>query len=288
MKFIHTFWSKPLYENLVNGFDESLKNTLYDYGCSVSCIHKHNEKIVLYTDKRGAELLSILPYDDIIIIDNDELQNISISFPAQMKFYALKNCDLGDILIDGDLFLWKPTSVQMITDSTEDIVYSFFEPYDYILNSPYIKIANKLLRELSKIEDEIKEPYHIPKFPDEYYYFNTSLMKINNQELKDKYVNDYFYYMEKTKNLDFNNLWFDLILEQMFLTQLVEHKNYSSKAIIDGFFVDPKADERAIDIGFTHLGASKTKLLKCAELILKENDIQLYKIITNKYNEIIS
>lgn len=289
MKFIHTFWSKPLYENLVKGFDESLKNILYNYACSVSCIHKFNEKIVLYTDKKGAELLTFLPYDDIIIIEDKEMDETSISFPAQMKFYALRDCELGDVIIDGDLFLWKQEAIDIVKEAKEDVVYSFFEPYLCILTqNNYVIICNHLLHKFSILEHEIEPPYYLPKYPDEYEYFNTSLMKINNQELKDKYVNDYFLYREKYKKVDFENVWADLLIEQLFLTQLVKNKNYTSKPIIKNFFINhEESNNYARQIGFVHLGSNKTPYFDFTFNILSNNDRVLCDKVAERYNEII-
>ena len=69
MKYIHTFWSKPLFENKFNEFNISLDTILLDYAFSVDCIHKIDHKIVLFADEMGAELLSFIPYDEVHIVE---------------------------------------------------------------------------------------------------------------------------------------------------------------------------------------------------------------------------
>ena len=103
MRFVHTFWSKPLYNNKFNTFNNSLKCILSNYGYSVACVKSFGEKIILYTDEKGAELLSFIPYDEVIIING--LEGESIHCAAQLKFEALKLYQDGDVLIDGDLFI---------------------------------------------------------------------------------------------------------------------------------------------------------------------------------------
>ena len=38
MRFVHTFWSKPLYNNKFNTFNNSLNCILSNYGYSAACI----------------------------------------------------------------------------------------------------------------------------------------------------------------------------------------------------------------------------------------------------------
>ena len=75
MKFIHTFWSKPL---LLKRFRESDKEViLYNYACSVASVKHFGHNIEWYTEEYGKELLGYLPYDNIHIIDNVKNDNIA-------------------------------------------------------------------------------------------------------------------------------------------------------------------------------------------------------------------
>jgi hypothetical protein len=52
-----------------------LKITLVDHAYSVECIHKFGHTITLYTDEKGYEILKPIPYDEVIIIDNNISKN---------------------------------------------------------------------------------------------------------------------------------------------------------------------------------------------------------------------
>ena len=57
-------------------------------------------------------------------------------------------------------------------------------------------------------------------------------------------------------DFNFENSWPDLIIEQRHLTQLLKSSNYKVKLIADDF-PSPSANEKCLDIGFTHLGSVK-------------------------------
>lgn len=280
MKFIHTFWSKPLFNNKFDSFNNSLTNILMDYACSASFVHKYGEKIVLYADKIGARLLSCIPYDEVYIIDG--LDGESIHFAAQIKFEALKRCDLGDVIIDGDLFLRKKEAIDYIRDIKEDVSYSFYEPYKYVLRSPQtLETMDKLVEDMSGVK--YKKPYKLPTTIREFSYTNTSMMKFNNKKILDKYIKQYYYHKEVLKDCKFRG-WPDLMIEQRFLTILIESSNCSYKPVIDNYYEDPNANQRALDLGFTHLGSNKSQYLKWVAEMLKENDEQLYNIVLKQIN----
>lgn len=290
MRFIHTFWSKPLYENMFGDFETSLNNILIDYACSAACVHKNGREIILYADKRGAELLSIIPYDKVVIVD--DMDNESISFAAQIKFKALKEIELGDAIIDGDLFLKERECVDIIESSTEDVIYSFFEPYLYTLStSGLLEMNNGLVKSLHGVE--FKEPYKLPLLLEDYGWMNLSLMCIRNQGLKDKYIEQYEYHKNLLSKIDFKKfssklIWPDVIIEQYFLTLLTRFGNYSTKPIIENFFYDQKANDYALKIGFTHLGSAKTQFLQYIEMLLKELNPVLHQKTKNRINKIIN
>lgn len=272
MKFIHTFWSKPLFNNKFDKFNNSLTNILLDYACSASFIRKYGEKIVLYTDKQGARLLSHIPYDDVYIIDG--LDNESIHFAAQIKFEALKRCDLGDVIIDGDLFLRKKEAIDYIKNITEDVSYSFYEPYKYVLKDERsLDIMDNLIHDMNCVK--YKKPYKLPTSIREFAYTNTSLMKFNNKNIRDKYIKQYYYHKDQLKDCKFTS-WPDIIIEQRFLTILIEESGCTHRPVIDNYYIDSEANNRAIELGFTHLGSNKSQYIKWVTEMLKENDEQLY------------
>lgn len=278
MKFIHTFWSKPLIETKFADYNNWLTMTLITYSYSCYCIKKLDQKIELYADKLGAEILSFLPYDNIHIIEG--LEDESVHFAAQIKFHALKNCDLGDVLIDGDTFIQKEQTIKYIEELLQeknDLIYSFIEPSEYTLSTKNTLNYNKMLEFVNQHNITFNEPFIWPTKKEEYLWFNCSFMCLNNKELKDKYLEQYFKHKDMLKHIDFKNTWPDVIIEQRFLTLLC--KDYKTAPIIKDFYFDTKANEKALDIGFTHLGSAKFLALKqIAEKLLKENTI-LYKLV---------
>lgn len=281
MKFIHTFWSKPLFNNKFNKFETLIKCTLLDYAYSAHCVKKFGEKIILFADKKGAEILSPIPYDEVHIIDN--LDEESVHFAAQIKFIALKNSNLGDVLIDGDLFLQKEDCIDILKEKIKnnDVVYSFFEPYEYVIRGSmknyYIDLINKMNIDI------YKKPYKLPIKYKDLYWMNTSLMGFTNQTLKDEYINQYYHHKSFLKDIEFNHTWPDIIIEQHFLTLLC--KNYKSSPIIENFYYDLGANQHALNIGFTHLGSLKPNYNDFCNDKLKEENPQLCRnlwIMINK------
>ena len=288
MKYIHTFWSKPLVEKKFADYNTSLIITLTTYTYSVECVHKLGEIIELYTDEFGAELLSFIPYDKVHIING--LDNENIHFAAQIKFHALKNCELGDILIDGDLFLRKPEAnniIKLYVNQGHDIVYSFFEPSECTLNTEEkVNLNTNSIKKIKENNIVFEEPFYWPCKYEDFAWMNCSLMSFNNQELKDKYIEQYFKHKELLNDIDWGEIWPDVVIEQRFLTLLCE--KYNTKPILENFYFNPKTESNAILLGFTHLGSIKYAWHNTlVSIIKKENPLLLNNIITqvNKYKK---
>ena len=286
MTFIHTFYSEPLFKGKFEKFEISLNNILWDYAYSLICVHKHNHKIKLFTDSRGKELLSFLPYDDIIVIDDFTTTH---HFAASFKFYALKQCELGDILIDGDLFLEKEKVFNVIKLSKHDVLNSFIENNDYIFNLPSVNGFDSQKTYFETLFGKINTKndllwYKLPEL-DKLEYFNTSLLRINNQQLKDRYVEQYFYHTSLLSDVDFEKTWPDFIIEQYFLGEIVKDGNYSAKQIIVNF---PQGSEWENKLGFAHLGGEKTKYLPEVRQRLYNKDKNIYLTTNMKIFEILA
>jgi hypothetical protein len=253
MKFIHTFWSKPLNEH--KSYNINLTSLLTVYAYSAECIRNLGETIELYADEYGAELLSFIPYNKVHIVKNIEDNNPY--FFAQMKLFALKECDLGDVLIDGDLFLYNREVINKIEENKHiDVIYSYFEPYHQILKDQLYGMYSKINSSLvSNSNINFKEPYKWPSEDNEFEWMNTSLLVFNNQELKDRYIEDQFYYQKVLNDIKWDKMLPDVVLEQRFLTLLA--KDYTSMPILEGYGVNPQINEIAIKMGFTHLCTSK-------------------------------
>ena len=288
MKYIHTFWSKPLVEKKFADYNSSLTIILTDYAYSVECVHRLGETIELYADEYGAELLSFISYDKVHIING--LDNENTHFAAQIKFHALKNCELGDVLIDGDLFLRKQEAnniIKLYINKGYDLVYSFFEPPEYTLNAQErVNLHTNGIKKIKENNIVFEEPFYWPFRYEDYAWINCSLMSFNNQELKDKYIEQYFKHKELLNDVDWENIWPDIIIEQRFLTLLCE--KYNIKPILEDFYLSPKAESNALLLGFTHLGGIKYVWNNTlVSIIEKENPSLLNNIMEqiNKYKK---
>ena len=288
MKYIHTFWSKPLVEKKFADYNSSLTIILTDYAYSVECVHRLGETIELYADEYGAELLSFISYDKVHIING--LDNENTHFAAQIKFHALKNCELGDVLIDGDLFLRKQEAnniIKLYINKGYDLVYSFFEPPEYTLNAQErVNLHTNGIKKIKENNIVFEEPFYWPCRYEDYAWMNCSLMSFNNQELKDKYIEQYFKHKELLNDVDWENIWPDIIIEQRFLTLLCE--KYNIKPILEDFYLSPKAESNALLLGFTHLGGIKYVWNNTlVSIIEKENPSLLNNIMEqiNKYKK---
>ena len=258
MNFIHTFYSKPLLENKFDKYENLIDVIITDYTYSAYCIKKIlNQRIILYTDKIGAKILSHIPYDEIKILDF----NSSIDFAASIKFEAIRDMTEDDVLIDGDLFLQTNQCLDLINQCSEyDFLYSFFEPSYYTLR--FERDVNKLNIIVSKLKEKenlFVEPYVLPKTDSDFSWPNTSFMKFNNIELKQKYIDQYLFFKKELEDIDFGKAWPDIIIEQYHMKKLLEFGNYSSRAIIENFPTN-EANNFALEIGFTHLGGRKVEV----------------------------
>jgi hypothetical protein len=65
-----------------------------------------------------------------------------------------------------------------------------------------------------------------------------------------------------------------VVLEQRFLTLLA--KDYTSTPIIEGYGINPNANEIAIEMGFTHLCSAKLYYYKQVQYSLSELNKNLY------------
>jgi len=248
MRFAHAFWSKPLTQKKFFDIKEAIEITLYEYALSVEMIHKHHHKITLYTDELGARILGVIPYDNVVILENTITDNYH--FAASIKFEALKRMDIKDTLIDGDIFLHKKTVYEIIRDSTCDVLVSFFENKGYIDNC---RERNEKMFDILK-DKELT-------FPPENYddldgWYNTSTMHFNSQELKDAYIAQYIENIKRLDNGDYGNTWPDLIIEQRNLFRLCQQMDKKIDVIVDDF-PSPESNQYSIEIGLLHVGSAK-------------------------------
>ena len=283
MNFVHSFWSKPLIESKFNSYEKQLNIVLTDYALSAAYIKSNGHSIRLFADKLGAELLSFIPYDEVVIVDVPK--DLSVHFAAQIKFEALKRMRLDECLIDGDLFIRRPEAFERISSLDVDFVYSFYEPNTFILNTDLQISKYKYMREqMNKVKSQFTGLYKLDKDMSEYEWTNTSLMLFHNQQLKDEYIRQYEFYRKLLNGIDFGFTWPDIIIEQRHMTKLLS-TGYTSEPVIENFPTS-FANMYAKSIGFHHLGGAKGSLHYIIQSWLEEQDKDLYDKVqeqTTKY-----
>jgi hypothetical protein len=288
MRFIHTFNSKPLLKEKFNKYETILDVILTDYAYSAACCKKHGYDIILYTDKLGAKMLSHIGYNEVIILDLPDEGH----FAASIKFEAIKNMTEDDILIDGDLFIQNKKAFEIIESyKNYDFVYSFYEPNRFVLlDDKKLNMYKDMFNVFIKNKSVFKKPFELIKSYSELEWPNTSLMRFNNLELKNKYLEQYMYHLQKLVNIDFGRTWPDIIIEQFHMKRLLEYGNYTSKPIIENYPND-ESNKFALEIGFTHLGNVKINYNEHFKQKLKLLDSDLYNKVQNqieKYKSLIS
>lgn len=255
MRFVHAFWSKPLFEEKFNKYAELIGPVICDYAYSFACIKQFGHTIRLFADEKGAELLSFIPYDEVIILDT--LDNQNIHFAAQTKFEALQKMELDEILIDGDLFIRRAEAYEMIDSIQTDVLYSFYEPSIYTIgpNNERAEYYEKIKNALIANRKFFKPPYTIDTDYSSFTWPNTSLLKFGNQEMKDEYIRQYYYHKKVLEKYDFGNVWPDIWIEQKHLDKLIK-SGYKARPLVYGF-PSTTANNYGVFIGFVHLGGAK-------------------------------
>lgn len=271
--------------------EELQRGDLLTFALSVLYIKKLGHTIVLYTDDDGKKLLGELPYDEIYTTLNDIPEDIPPMMWAYGKFFAMKNEPLGAIHIDGDVFIKKQECLDKITSGNYDILLQNIEC------EPDTKEG---VRIYSWSWDRLKNI----KFTDEfdwlhgYFGYNVGIIRIQNQELKDKYFNFYFNnvdYIKSQKNaieqLNTDTIACpDVILEQQALYELINRDGYNVKLLLSNTkdFSVTQLDARLM--GFQHLiGKKKYSLVTRVKKVLSIIDPELYEKtmahLSNMYGE---
>lgn len=242
MRFVHSFWTPPKFSGDIH-IDRVLECDILYYAYSFACLKRLEQKVVLYTDDMGAEILSFIPYDEVHLTLNDIPENANHNMWACGKFFAMKNEPLNSIHIDGDVFIETKDCLDEIIKQYEanDIIVQDIEKNVSYRNYSYLTEAG------------VKTPnYSISLITDS---CCTGIIGFNNQQLKDKYIEQYFSLFEqirgndRLKNID-KNFIIDLVCEQYFLKCLCDTFNYNVGTLIKNYLT--RYDESK-KLGFVHL-----------------------------------
>ena len=305
MNFYHVLWTVPMKKNRWHySYEDNVKMTIYYYGLSVAYLKKLNQKIDLYTDSEGKKILDHLPYDNIYVVLDNMDKNIPGCNWAAGKIESFKYSKLGDIYIDGDVFIKKQECLDKLLENTNfDGYFAGLEnpqqrPFTCKKNDPNYEIKknkyNMIYWDYNKIMEGFDFPLNIPIYG--LNACNGGLVIFNNQEYKDKYLYAYDYMLNQIKNSEKVKkeyeknyyLCLDLITEQRFFYEI--GKEYKLGFLIDHWKRDDNIDYRlskqANAIGFQHvLSGVKYDLLDTCIRNLKIVDKNIYSLCYKKANK---
>lgn len=306
MNFYHVYWSKPANSKRWNIGDTQIIGNLWLYSLSVAYLKKLGQTINLYTDTKGKELLGHLPYDNIYTI----LDNISNDIPdccwAYGKIFALSYVELGDIYIDGDVFIKSEKCINKLKEyinydgyfaGLEDPKQTTFNINENDDDYQFYKLCiDNIYWEHNAWISHYDFPNDIPVFGK--YAYNGGVMIFNNNDYKHKFVNSYEYMLSQLKQDEYflnickddKTLCADLIFEQRFLYEI--GKNYKIAVLIDYYNRDEEQglNRQADSIGFQHIiGPYKYTIVDKYKHILKNIDPIIYeetmRVESNYINE---
>lgn len=272
MALVHSLWTAPMLNNERGQASiKQIETTIWCFASSVAYAKRLGENIHLYADDYGRELLGFLPYDKIDSLD------IPADFPTDFwaagKFFALKKMQLGDIHIDGDVFIKTPELMDVINNqmlTTDLIVQSLENSWSYD-NEYYINCVNVIKYNGIALPNQL--PYVAPAF-------NCGLVGFNNAELKEKYLQHYFKSVDIIKNHPTaleqirrnKETWMDLLIEQQHLFSL--SRGYKVCNLLGS------GDETYINartLGYQHLlGTDKWEQLHLVKKQLYKRDRELF------------
>lgn len=222
LHLFHSLSTRPLVNHTKRYHNEKAINQLWYTAWSILSAKKIFPSCLfnLHTDSLGAKLLEKLPYDNIIV-DLDNLDT-HLNLFASAKFVALESEPLGAIHIDGDVILTNPLAENMLNyEQNEVIVQNYEKTY---------------LRELSLITPIIPNAYDLFGQGS----FCCGIIGINNQKLKEDYINSYWKYSsilkKNSKIVDSimessPSVIFDLLFEQSNLYSLCVKGKYNVKRL---------------------------------------------------------
>lgn len=287
MNFCHVHWTGPIKMKRW-GFDVELQQEMiaYHYSLSVAYIKRLGETIDLYTDTEGKNLLGHLPYDNIYVVLDDMNSNIQYYNWAAGKIEGIKHMKLGDVYIDGDVFIKSQKCLDKIANGAK--YDGFFFGNETPAQEGYTELNIYIEHNLPLYNYEF--PMGIPVLGRN--ACNGGLIMFNNQEYKNKFIEAYTCMLnqiiDNPPNVDNDKeykICFDLVMEQRFLWEIGQ--NYNIDFLIDYWNRDPdniyKLNKQANELGVQHvIGDQKFRLLyKCIDTLKKINPI-IYVLTTRR------
>jgi len=246
LRVYHSFWSKPLLQKRFGrSVQKQLESTLLFTTIGVIAAKRLGIEIVLHTDDYGAKLFEHVPYDEVYLTLNGH--DIDAQFWASGKMLALAHEPLGSCHLDLDAWIKGTACRNLVFGSTKDLVVQSkedaFAVYDP--NKKFVFDHGRV--DISKVIDMRQARKSAEAY-------NCGLVRINNQQLKDKWLELYWkiiHELDRKQPPGLHERYCipDLVAEQWVLFHLCKQHGFRVQCICDGFNQDQKARE----IGYAHL-----------------------------------
>lgn len=255
MKIIHSFWSKPILNNL-----EKLNNIKLFYELSLDCLKRTYKDVELHTDSFGASLLKDLNYDKVhLSFDDDYMQNLDPLFWASSKIFALKTYEEPVIHFDADFFIFRPEKFQFQEQN-----------FDVIVQSKEISWESNYKNQSKYFKSIMKLPYGDFQYN---FAYNCGILGFKNIDFKNHYVHKHFEMVnyavnyQLIKSLELAEMLlmgqtpFSTFFEQVLLTKLAQDFNLHVKEFVPVIFFDKKTmiSSNYLDYFFHAMGNNKWK-----------------------------
>lgn len=275
MALVHSLWTAPMLNNERGVASKTqLESVIWCHASSVAYAKRLGEPIHLYTDDFGLQLLEFLPYDNIVNLDVPD--NIPTDFWAAGKFFAYQKMQLGDVHIDGDVFIKTPMLLNKIKQgmaSHDLIVQSVENSWTY--DNEYYQNCNRVITANNIHFDGIND-YYTPAY-------NCGLIGFSSDELKQKYI---AHYLESIKRIYTNadamaairsnkETWMDLICEQQHLYSIAQgYSVFNLLGVGDETYINAK------QLGYQHLlGPDKWNYIDKIQQQLYYKDRDIFKSV---------
>lgn len=281
MALVHSLWTAPMLNNeRGEASDKQIQSAIWCYASSVAYARQNNAEIHLYADGYARELLDFLPYDAIYPLDVPEW--IPTDFWAAGKFTALQKMSLGDIHIDGDVFLKKPIVYDFLEEAltNSDLIVQSVEN-SWIYQNQYYTNCLQIIRDFNIDVNGL--PEYSPAW-------NCGLVCFCSEELKQKYITHYYSCVKRLSETSGaleqvranKKIWMDLLFEQQHLYSLSEGYNvYNLLGKGQDVYTNASA------IGYQHLlGSDKWEQLDQIKKQLYYLDREIYHRVINQLNKI--
>ena len=224
---------------------QQLESTLLFTHIGVIAAKRLGIEIVLHTDDYGAKLFAHIPYDEVYLTLNGH--DIDAQFWASGKMVAFEHEPLGSCHLDLDAWVKGAMCRDIVFGGTKDLIVqsqedasAVYEPNKrFVFDQAHVDISAFLDVRHARSSNEA---------------YNCGLVRINNQQLKDIWLELYWKIThelnrKQTPGLHDKYRIPDLIAEQWALFHLCRQHGFSVECICDGF----NHNQRARDIGYAHL-----------------------------------